>query len=90
MPNMGRLGEPQMNIKQHWVCKDCKTANHKTRLNCLSCGKERSLVQVPEKEHVKVWKALGLDEDYNLGITMSDKEITKDWVKTNHNNGEYP
>ena len=90
MPKMGRLGEPQMNIKQHWVCKECETANHKTRLNCLSCGKERSLVQVKDKDHVKVWKSLGFDEDYILGITMSDKEITKDWVKTNFDNGEYP
>ena len=87
---MGRLGEPQLNIKQHWVCRICLTANHISRPNCLSCDGKRATVEVNQKDHEQIWKKMGMDEDYVLGITMSDNEITKDWVKTNFDHGEYP
>lgn len=32
----------------HWICKDCKTANHKNRLTCLSCDKPKSIVLLYE------------------------------------------
>ena len=86
---MGRLGNGGSRLR-HWLCKDCETANERTRLKCLSCDKERSLVEVKPQDHFKIWHDLGFEEDYVLGVTMSEKEITKDWVKTNYTNGEYP
>ena len=92
LPKMGRFGNngSQTNIRRHWICKDCETANEKSRLKCLSCDKSRKEVEIQQQDHERVWKRLGLDDDYSLGITMSDKEITKDWVKTNYDHGEYP
>ena len=80
---MGRLGE-QTAERQHWVCKVCITANHKTRLVCLSCNEHRAKVEARGESYWNLSKEIGLDEDYTAGMTLSDKEISNEWPKINN------
>lgn len=68
----------------HWICKNCETANHKTRLKCLSCLKLRIEVEATGDIYEHLAKKLNLIGNYTVGITKTENQISK------FNNGEYP
>ena len=39
-----------VNFWHHWICMDCETMNHNSRTFCLSCGQNRSKVQITDKK----------------------------------------